>query len=90
MFLLAVSAGDVVRADRVSVFSFHLVDVGGLALFTFLVVFGLLVRASALAAPDWAVGVDLVAELPAAVALDEVNLLGPSGDEAGDVEEEQR
>ena len=44
---------------------------------------------TALVASDGAVWVSLVSELPAAGALDKVDLLNPFGAEAGSVEEEE-
>ena len=51
--------------------------------------FLLLVVASASAALDGAVGVCFVSKFPASVALDEVDLLNPFGEEAGGVEEDE-
>jgi len=78
-----------VSAYRVSLLSFLVVDVQCDALFAVNVVGLLVVVASAFTAPDRAVGVLFVAVLPATVAADEVDLLGPSGEVAGDSEVDQ-
>jgi len=74
----------------VSFLPFLLINVGRDALFAVDVVRILVVSASALTAPYWAVGVLLVAVPPAAVAPDQVDLLGPSGEVARNAEVDQR
>ena len=82
-----VGAADGVGADRLAVLPGLLVDVVLGAFATLLVVVFLVVLASALAASDRASRVYFVPELPAACALNQVDLLRPSVHSALGVEE---
>ena len=85
----AVGTGDWVDTCGPSGFAVLLVDVGVYALLTVDVVGRFFVVSSALAASDRAVRMDLVPELPASGALDEVDFFRPFGGEYGGVEEEK-